>query len=90
LSNRGVLLIDRRGLLTNGQGLLINKGILVRILSSKGITVRNLRFRRAPARKINPKAALAHSLSLIKWIDYKAKILLSLKEVKGLLALICS
>jgi hypothetical protein len=60
-------------LLINRQGLLINKGILVCILSSKGITVYNLGFGHAPAYKINSKATLTHSLSLIKWISYKAR-----------------
>jgi hypothetical protein len=62
---------------------LINKGILVRILSSRGIAVRNLRFRRALAYKINPKVALVYSLSLIKWIGYKARDLIKFKGGKG-------
>jgi hypothetical protein len=62
--------------------LLINKGILVRILSFKGITVRNLRFKYAPAYKINPKATLTYSLSLIKWISYKARDFIKFKEGK--------
>jgi hypothetical protein len=76
-------LINGRGLLTNRRGLLINKGILVCILSSRGIVVRNLRFRRAPARKINPEVALAYSLSLIKWISYKARDPIEFKGGKG-------
>jgi hypothetical protein len=63
--------------------LLINKGILVYILSFKGITVYNLGFRRAPAYKIDFKATLTHSLSLIKWISYKARDLVKFKGGKG-------
>jgi hypothetical protein len=70
-------------LLINRWGLLINKGILVYILSFKGIIVRNLGFRHAPAYKINPKATLTYSLSLIKWISYKARDFIKFKEGKG-------
>jgi hypothetical protein len=70
-------------LLINGWGLLINKGILVRILSSKGIIVCNLGFGHAPAYKINSKATLTHSLSLIKWISYKARDSVEFKGGKG-------
>ena len=42
-------------------------------MSSRGIIVYNLRFRRALAYKIDSKVALAYSLSLIKWIGYKAR-----------------
>jgi hypothetical protein len=63
--------------------LLINKGILVCILSSKGIIVYNLGFGCALAYKINPKAILTYSLSLIKWISYKAKDLIKFKGDKG-------
>ena len=59
--------------MTNRRGLLINKVILVCILSSKSIIVYNLRFRRVLAYKINLKVALAYSLSLIKWIGYKTR-----------------
>jgi hypothetical protein len=59
-------LINKRGLLIDGQGLLINKGILVRILSFKSITVYNLKFKRTSVRKINLKAILTYNLSLIK------------------------
>jgi hypothetical protein len=52
-------------------------------LSSRGIAVYNLRFRRALAHKIDPKVALAYSLSLIKWIGYKARDLIKFKEGKG-------
>ena len=69
--------------MTNRQGLLINKGILVYILSSRGTIVYNLRFRYAPAYKINPKVVLAYSLSLIKWISYKARDLIKFKGGKG-------
>jgi hypothetical protein len=70
-------------LLINKWGLLINKGILVYILSSKGIIVCNLGFRYASAYKINPKATLTHSLSLIKWISYKARDPIKFKGGKG-------
>jgi hypothetical protein len=70
-------------LLINRRGLLINEGILVRILSSRGITVYNLGFGRAPAYKINPKATLTHSLSLIKWISYEARDPIEFKGDKG-------
>jgi hypothetical protein len=63
--------------------LLINKGILVYILSFKGIIVHNLGFRHTPAYKINSKATLTYSLSLIKWISYKAKDLIKFKGNKG-------
>ena len=59
-------MINKRGLLIDGQGLLINKGILVRILSFKSITVYNLKFKRTSVRKINLKAILTYNLSLIK------------------------
>jgi hypothetical protein len=62
---------------------VIDKGVLVRILSSGSITVYNLGFRRAPAYKINPKATLTCSLNLIKWIGYKAGDLIEFKEGKG-------
>jgi hypothetical protein len=76
LSNRGVLLINRRG-------LLINKGILVYILSFRGIIIYNLGFGRAPAYKIDSKATLTYSLSLIKWISYKARDPIKFKGGKG-------
>jgi hypothetical protein len=70
-------------LLINRRGLLINKGILVRILSFRGIIVHNLGFGHAPAYKINSKATLTYSLSLIKWISYKARDLIEFKGGKG-------
>ena len=70
-------------MLINKQGLLINKGILVHILSSRGIIVHNLGFKYAPAYKINSKATLTYSLSLIKWISYKAKDPIKFKGGKG-------
>jgi hypothetical protein len=76
LSNKGVLLINK-------WGLLINKGILVYILSFKGIIVYNLGFGHALAYKINFKATLTYSLSLIKWISYKARDLIKFKGGKG-------
>jgi hypothetical protein len=62
---------------------VINKGVLVRILSSGSITVRNLGFRRALAYKINPKATLTYSLNLIKWIGYEAGDPIKFKGGKG-------
>jgi hypothetical protein len=70
-------------LLINRWGLLINKGILIYILSFRGITVHNLGFGRASAYKIDSKATLTHSLSLIKWISYKARDPIEFKEGKG-------
>jgi hypothetical protein len=70
-------------LLINGRGLLINKGILVYILSSKGIIVHNLGFGHALACKIDFKATLTYSLSLIKWISYKARDPIKFKRGKG-------
>jgi hypothetical protein len=70
-------------LLINRRGLLIDKGILVHILSSRGITVCNLGFRRALAYKIDSKATLTYSLSLIKWISYKARDPIEFKGGKG-------
>ena len=67
----------------NRRGLLINEGILIRILSSKSITVYNLRFKRTPAYKIDLKATLTYSLSLIKWINYEARDFIKLKRGKG-------
>jgi hypothetical protein len=63
--------------------LLINKGILVYILSSKGIIVCNLGFGYAPAYKIDSKATLTYNLSLIKWISYKARDSIKFKGGKG-------
>jgi len=45
--------------------------------------VYNLGFERAPAYKINSKATLTYSLSLIKWISYKARDPIEFKEGKG-------
>jgi hypothetical protein len=59
--------------LSNKWVLVINKGVLVYILSSKSIIVYNLGFRHALAYKINLKAILIYSLNLIKWIGYKAR-----------------
>ena len=63
--------------------LLIDEGVLVGILSSGSITVRNLRFKRAPAYKIDLKAILTRSLNLIKWISYKAGDSIEFKGGKG-------
>ena len=52
--------------------MLIDGGTLVCILSSRGIMVCNLGFRRAPACKIDPEATLTRSLNLIEWIGYEA------------------
>ena len=69
--------------MSDGRVLLINEGVLIRILSSGSITVRNLGFRRAPAYKINPKATLTRSLNLIKWINYEAGDSIEFKGGKG-------
>jgi hypothetical protein len=42
-----------------------------------------LRFRRAPARKIDPEVALARSLSLIEWIGYEARDPVEFEGGKG-------
>ena len=68
--------------LSDKRVLLIYKGVLVRILSSKSITVRNLRFRRAPAYKIDLEATLTRSLNLIKWIGYEARDLIEFERCK--------
>ena len=61
---------------------MINKEILVRILSSKSIIVRDLRLRYTPAYKINLKVALTYSLRLIKRINYEARDLIEFKGGK--------
>ena len=61
---------------------MINEGILVYILSSKGITVRDLRLKCAPARKINLKVALTYSLRLIERINYEARDLIEFEGGK--------
>jgi hypothetical protein len=50
-----------------------NKGVLIRISGSSSVIVYSLRVRCAPAYKVDSKAALTYSLSLIKWIGYKAR-----------------
>ena len=65
------------------QGLLINKRILVRILSSKSIIVYNLRVGCALAYKVNSKTILVYSLDLFKWVGYKASDFIEFKGVKG-------
>ena len=66
----------------DGRGLLIDEGILVRILSSKSITVRDLRLRYIPARKIDPEVALTYSLRLIERINYEARDPIEFKRGK--------
>jgi hypothetical protein len=63
--------------------LLINKGTLVYILSSKSVIVYNLGVGRALAYKVNPKATLVYSLDLFKWVGYKASNSIEFKGVKG-------
>jgi hypothetical protein len=70
--------------LSNGGVLLIDEGILVRILSSKSIIVRDLRLKYTPAYKIDLEVALTYNLRLIKRIDYEARDLIEFKEGKGL------
>ena len=67
----------------DGRGLLIDEGILVCILSSRGITVRDLRLRYTPARKIDPEVALTYSLRLIERISYEARDLIKFERGKG-------
>jgi len=62
---------------------LIDEGILVRILSSKSITVRDLRLKCAPAYKIDPEVALTYSLRLIERISYEARDLIKFERGKG-------
>jgi hypothetical protein len=69
--------------LSNKRVLLINKGVLVCILSSRSITVYNLRVKYTLAYKINPKATLVYSLDLLKWVDYKTSDSIEFKGVKG-------
>ena len=68
--------------MSDGRVLVINEGVLVRILSSGSITVYNLRFRRAPAYKINLEATLTRSLNLIEWINYEAGDSIEFKRSK--------
>ena len=68
----------------NKRGLLIDKKILVYILSFKSITVCNLKVKYTPARKVDFKVILIYNLSLIKWINYKARNLIEFKRSKGL------
>ena len=63
---------------------MIDEGILVRILSSRGITVRDLRLRYTPARKINLKVTLTYSLGLIERIGYEARDPIEFEGGKGL------
>ena len=69
--------------MSDGRVLVIDEGVLVRILSSGSITVRNLGFRRAPACKIDPEATLTRSLNLIEWIGYEAGDSIEFKGGKG-------
>ena len=69
--------------LSDRRVLVINKGVLVCILSSGSITVHNLGFRRALAYKIDPKATLTRSLNLIKWIGYEARDSVKFEGGKG-------
>ena len=69
--------------MSDGRVLVIDEGVLVRILSSGSITVRNLGFRRTPAYKIDPEATLTRSLNLIEWISYKAGDSIEFKRGKG-------
>jgi hypothetical protein len=62
---------------------LINGRVLVRILNSKDIAVRNLKVKCTLAHKINFKATLVYSLNLIKWVGNKARDLIKFKRAKG-------
>ena len=68
----------------DGRGLLIDEGILVCILSSKSITVRDLKLKCTPAYKINLKVVLTYNLRLIERINYEARDLIEFKRSKGL------
>ena len=61
-----------------------NKRVLIYILSFKSIIVRNLRVKYITAYKINLEIVLTYNLSLIKWINYKARNLIEFKRSKGL------
>jgi hypothetical protein len=69
--------------LSDKRVLLIDEGVLVCILSSGSITVRNLGFKRAPVCKIDLEATLTRSLNLIKWIGYEAGDLIEFEGGKG-------
>jgi hypothetical protein len=62
---------------------LIDRGTLVRILSSKSVMVRNLRVGRALACEVNPEATLVCSLDLFEWVGYEASDSIEFKGVKG-------
>ena len=67
LSNLNVYnLSDKRVLLINKRGLLIDEGILIYILSSKSIIIRNLRLKYTLVYNIDLKVTLTRNLSLIK------------------------
>jgi len=68
--------------LINKRGLLINKRVLIYILSFKSIIVYNLKIKCTPAYKIDFKVALTYNLRLIKQIDYKARDLIEFKRGK--------
>ena len=59
MNNKRVLLIDKRG-------LLIDEGILIYILSFTSIIIYNLKIKYILVYKVNFKTTLVYSLSLIK------------------------
>ena len=61
---------------------MINKRVLIRILSLKSITVYNLRIKCILIRKIDFKATSVYNLKFVKWINYKAKDLIEFKRSK--------
>jgi hypothetical protein len=64
---------------------LNNKRVLIYILSFKSIIVRNLRVKYITAYKINLEIVLTYNLSLIKWINYKARDFIKFKRSKRLI-----
>ena len=61
---------------------MINKRVLVYILSFKSIIVYNLRVKYTLVYKINSKATLIYSLDLLKWVGYKTSDFIKFKGVK--------
>jgi hypothetical protein len=64
------------------RGLLIDEGILVCILSSESVTVRNLKVGCTLVYKIDFKATLVYNLKFVKWINYKARDFIEFKRDK--------
>ena len=60
-----------------------NKRTLIRILSSGGIIIRNLKIKCVLTRKIDFKATLVYNLKFVKLINYKARDLIEFKGCEG-------